>query len=85
MAGTVAATAARRTGADTLLVERWGFLGGSATAAAIGQFVGWETEAGGRVIRGIAEEIVENLVARGASDGHSHFVMSTGHRMDQVS
>ena len=85
MAGTVAAIAAGRTGAETLLIERWGFLGGSATAAAVGQFVGWETEAGRRVIRGIAEEIVENLVARGASDGHSHFVMSTGHRMDQVS
>jgi hypothetical protein len=85
MAGSVAAIAAGRAGADTLLIERWGFLGGSATAAAVGQFVGWETEAGRRVIRGIAEEIVENLIARGASDGHSHFVMSTGHRMDQVS
>jgi hypothetical protein len=85
MAGSVAAIAAGRAGADTLVIERWGFLGGSATAAAVGQFVGWETEAGRRVIRGIAEEIVENLIARGASDGHSHFVMSTGHRMDQVS
>ncbi len=85
MAGSVAAIAAARTGADTLLIERWGFLGGSATAAAVGQFVGWETEAGRRVIRGIAEEIVDTLIARGGSDGHSHFVMSTGHRMDQVS
>ena len=84
MAGTVAAIAAARTGADTLLIERWGFLGGSATAAAVGQFVGWETETGRRVVRGIAEEIVDNLIAQGASDGHSHFVMSTGHRMDQV-
>jgi len=85
MAGTVAAIAAGRAGADTLLVERWGFLGGSATAAAVGQFVGWETESGRRVIRGIAEEIVQALIARGASDGHGHFTMSTGHRMDQVS
>jgi hypothetical protein len=85
MAGTVAAVAAGRAGADVLLIERWGFLGGSATAAAVGQFVGWETEAGRRVVRGIAEEIVETLVGRGASSGHTHFVMSTGHRMDQVS
>src|SRR5258708_8852679 len=85
MAGTVAAIAAGRAGAKTLLIERWGFLGGSATAAAVGQFVGWETEAGRRVIGGIAEEIVQNLVARGASDGHTHFTMSTGHRMDQGS
>lgn len=84
MAGTVAAIAAGRSGADTLLIERWGFLGGSATAAAVGQFVGWETEAGRRVIHGIAEEIVQHLVAREASDGHTHFAMSTGHRMDQV-
>jgi hypothetical protein len=84
MAGTVATIAAARTGADTLLIERWGFLGGSATAAAVGQFVGWETETGRRVIRGIAEEIVDSLIAHGASDGHSHFKMSTGHRMDQV-
>lgn len=84
MAGTVAAVAAARAGADTLLIERWGFLGGSATAAAVGQFVGWETAAGSRVIGGIAEEIVSRLVARGASDGHTRFVMSTGHSMDQV-
>src|SRR5258708_5445928 len=85
MAGRGAAIAAGRAGAKTLLIERWGFRGGSATAAAVGQFVGWETEAGRRVIGGIAEEIVQNLVARGASDGHTHFTMSTGHRMDQVS
>ena len=85
MAGAAAAIAAGRAGADTLLVERWGFLGGSATAGAVGQFVGWETAAGRQVVRGIAEEIVQRLVARGASSGHTHFTMSTGHRMDQVS
>jgi len=84
IAGTVAAIAAARAGAGTLLVERWGFLGGSGTAAAVGQFVGWETGAGRQVVHGIAEEIVERLVARGAADGHGHFVMSTGHRMDRV-
>ncbi len=84
MAGTVAAIAAARAGAATLLVERWGFLGGAATAAAVGQFVGWETEAGRRVVGGIAEEIVGRLVALGASDGHTRFRMSTGHLMDRV-
>jgi hypothetical protein len=84
MAGTVAAIAAARAGATVLLAERWGFLGGAATAAAVGQFVGWETAAGRRVIAGIAEEVVQRLVALGASDGHSHFTMSTGHRMDRV-
>jgi hypothetical protein len=84
MGGTVAAIAAARAGARTLLVERWGFLGGAATAAAVGQFVGWETAAGRRMVGGIAEEIVQRLVSLGGSDGHSVFTMSTGHRMDRV-
>lgn len=85
MAGTVAAVAAARAGARVLLVERWGFLGGSATAAAVGQFVGWETAAGRQVIQGLAEEVVERLERHGGSGGHTRFTMSTGHRMDQVS
>jgi hypothetical protein len=84
MAGTVAAIAAARQGARTLLFERHGFLGGAATAGAVGQFVGWETRAGRRVIAGLAEEIVQRLEALGGSAGHGHFVMSTGHRMDRV-
>jgi hypothetical protein len=50
----------------------------------VGQFVGWETASGRRVVAGIAEEIVARLVALGASDGHSRFTMSTGHSMDRV-
>jgi hypothetical protein len=84
MAGTVAAIAAARQGARTMLFERHGFLGGAATAGAVGQFVGWETRAGRRVIAGLAEEIVQRLEALGGSAGHGHFVMSTGHRMDRV-
>ncbi|MFI5002758.1 MAG: FAD-dependent oxidoreductase, partial [Reyranellales bacterium] len=55
-----------------------------ATAGAVGQFVGWETAAGRRVIAGLAEEIVERLATAGGSSGHGHFTMSTGHRMDRV-
>lgn len=84
MAGTVAAVAAARQGARTVLFERHGFLGGAATAGAVGQFVGWETRAGQRAIAGIAEEIVERLQRAGGSGGHGHFIMSTGHRMDRV-
>lgn len=84
MAGSIAAIAAARAGADTLLVERYGFLGGSATAAAVGQFVGWQTAAGRQVVHGIAEELVQRLVAVGAAIPHSRFIMSTGHRMDRV-
>jgi hypothetical protein len=84
MAGCMAALAAAQGGARVLLVERWGFLGGAATAGAVGQFVGWETAAGRRVIGGLGAELVRRLVAAGIADGHGHFTMSTGHRMDRV-
>jgi len=68
-AGCVAAIAAARHGARVLLVERYGFLGGTATAAMVGP---WMTFHAGdrRVVGGIAQEIVERLQARGASPGH---------------
>ena len=70
-AGCAAALAAARRGARTLLVERYGFLGGTATAAMVGP---WMTFHDGRerIVGGIAQEIVERLVARGASPGHVH-------------
>jgi len=70
-AGCAAALAAARSGARTLLVERYGFLGGTATAAMVGP---WMTFHSGsrRIVGGIAEEIVERLVAMGGSPGHLH-------------
>jgi FAD dependent oxidoreductase len=68
-AGCAAALAAARHGARTLLVERYGFLGGTATAAMVGP---WMTFHSGteRIVGGIAQEIVERLVRLGASPGH---------------
>lgn len=68
-AGCAAALAAARHGAKTLLVERYGFLGGTATAAMVGP---WMTFHSGkdRVVGGIAQEIVSRLEALGASPGH---------------
>ncbi|TAM59353.1 FAD-dependent oxidoreductase [bacterium] len=68
-AGCVAALAAARHGAAVLLIERYGFLGGTATAAMVGP---WMTFHAGerRVVGGIAQEIVERLQARGGSPGH---------------
>jgi hypothetical protein len=68
-AGCAAALAAARNGASTLLVERYGFLGGTATAAMVGP---WMTFHSGeeRIVGGIAQEIVERLTERGASPGH---------------
>jgi hypothetical protein len=68
-AGCAAAIAAARHGARTLLAERYGFLGGTATAAMVGP---WMTFHSGRerIVGGIAQEIVERLVRAGASPGH---------------
>jgi hypothetical protein len=70
-AGCAAALAAARNGARVLLGERYGFLGGTATASMVGP---WMTFHSGedRIVGGIAQEIVERLVARGGSPGHIH-------------
>jgi hypothetical protein len=62
-AGTAAAIAAARTGARTLLVERHNHLGGLATGGLviwIDRMTDWD---GRRVIRGLAEEILDRLPA----------------------
>ncbi len=70
-AGCAAALAAARHGARTLLVERYGFLGGTATAGMVGP---WMTFHSGskRIVGGIAQEIVERLQRKGGSPGHVH-------------
>jgi hypothetical protein len=70
-AGCAAAIAAARHGAQTLLVERYGFLGGTATASMVGP---WMTFHSGekRIVGGIAQEMVERLMRVGASPGHIH-------------
>lgn len=68
-AGCAAALAAARHGARTLLVERYGFLGGTATASMVGP---WMTYHSGskRIVGGIAQEMVERLQRKGGSPGH---------------
>ncbi len=68
-AGCAAALAAARCGAKTLLVERYGFLGGTATAAMVGPWMTFHSDSE-RIVGGIAQEIVERLVAMGGSPGH---------------
>ncbi len=70
-AGCAAAIAAARHGASTMLVERYGFLGGTATAAMVGP---WMTFHSGekRIVGGIAQEIVDRLMRMGGSPGHLH-------------
>lgn len=84
VAGTMAAVAAARQGASVVLVERYGFLGGNATAGAVAQFNSWQTGNGRKVVAGLADEVVARLRRYGGAREHERFVMSTGHHMDRV-
>ena len=69
-AGIGAAIAAARNGASTLLVERYGFLGGNLTIAMVNPMFTFHDIHGKQVIRGIPGELVDRLVAFCASSGH---------------
>jgi hypothetical protein len=65
--GIAAALAARRTGAETLLVEEQGFLGGMITAGLVVDYIGFFTETPDHrpVVRGIPLELLQALDAAG--------------------
>ncbi|RXZ80274.1 FAD-dependent oxidoreductase [Paenibacillaceae bacterium] len=69
-AGITAAIAAGRQGVNTVLVERYGFVGGMSTAAMVYPWMTFHTDSGEQVIKGIAQEIVDRLQERGGSPGH---------------
>ncbi|PLR78687.1 FAD-dependent oxidoreductase [Bacillus sp. V3-13] len=69
-AGINAAIASGRAGASTLLTERYGFLGGMSTIALVYPWMTFHTQSGKQVIKGIAQEIVDRLMACGGSPGH---------------
>ena len=76
VAGTMAAVAASRHGARTLLVEETGQLGGSLTTCGTGPMMTFH--AGDmQVIKGLGEELVSRLKYKGLSPGHT--VDSTGY------
>ncbi|MGI9425426.1 MAG: FAD-dependent oxidoreductase [Hyphomicrobiaceae bacterium] len=63
-AGIAAATAAARTGARTLLLERYGFLGGMGTAAMVTNICGLHAHISGsiqQIVRGVADDILARL------------------------
>ena len=65
-AGIAAGTAAAHGGAKTLLVERYGFLGGMGTAAGVTNFCGLHANVHGehvRVVRGVADELLDRVAA----------------------
>src|SRR5438034_11173104 len=63
-AGIAAAVAASRAGRRTLLIERYGFLGGMGTAAGVTNFCGLHANVHGemhRVVQGIASELLDRI------------------------
>ncbi|MBI5506714.1 MAG: FAD-dependent oxidoreductase [Deltaproteobacteria bacterium] len=66
-AGVAAAVAAARSGAETILVERHGALGGLATGGLIALLLTLDDGAGHQVIGGLCQEVTERLAARGAA------------------
>jgi len=66
-AGVASAVAAARAGADTILVERSGALGGLATGGLVALLLTLDDGRGRKVIAGLCQEIVDRLDARGAA------------------
>jgi FAD dependent oxidoreductase len=63
-AGIIAAVAAARAGRRTLLIERYGFLGGMGTAAGVTNFCGLHANVHGemrRVVQGIASDLLARI------------------------
>lgn len=70
-AGVAAAIAARQEGSKVLLIERYGFLGGTATSGMYGAFCGFYTsgELQEQIIKGCAEKVLELLRQKDALMG----------------
>ncbi len=69
LSGVCAATAAARNGAKTLLIERDGSLGGTMTNNLVGPMMTFHAP-DRQVVGGLAQEVVDRLMAIGASPGH---------------
>jgi len=70
VAGVAAAVASARLGAKTLLVERYGFLGGMATAGLVNPFMTHRTSDGKPLIAGLFDELCARLDALGGRRGN---------------
>lgn len=70
VSGVVAAIASAQNGADTLLVEKYGFLGGTATAALVAPMSPFHSKRGEQVIGGIPQKIIDRLSLLGGGVGH---------------
>jgi hypothetical protein len=80
-AGIAAAVAAARGGQSTLLVERYGFLGGMGTAAGVTNFCGLHANVHGdirRVVHGVADDLLARIDRLGGLNA-PHLVLGKIH------
>jgi len=67
-AGIAASVASARAGAKTILVERYGFLGGASTAGMVGPFMtSWSADGSEPIIAGVFRELVDKMIALGGA------------------
>ncbi len=67
-AGIAAAIASARNGAQTLLIERYGFVGGMATAGLVGPFMtSYSLDGSEQIIKGIFDELVTRMEKAGGA------------------
>ncbi|MDB5503767.1 MAG: FAD-dependent oxidoreductase [Tardiphaga sp.] len=74
-AGLVAAVTAARHGARTLLVERQGCLGGTATTGYVAQYIGFFNH-GIQAVWGLPFEFTQRIVAAGGSEGFTKYMLA---------
>lgn len=78
--GAVAALAAARNGANTLLIENFGFLGGTNAAGWTTVFNHFHDVYEEQVIKGIPDEIVQRMKKMGGTAGYNSFIPGTVRR-----
>jgi len=69
ISGSLAALSAARNGAQVLLVEQEGYLGGMLTAGGVGPMMSFHT-GNTQIIKGLTDELINRLKNKGNSPGH---------------
>src|SRR5687768_1595012 len=78
--GIAAATSAARCGARMVLVERYGFVGGTSTAGLVGPFMtSYSADGKERVVAGVFQEVVDRMVALGGAIDPSQTQAGSAH------